>query len=111
MQPSIRNDGVFGCEKRPETVQDGCQNLGLLVMEHHNWAKGQPNSKARPSIPVLADSLLDSKLWSRGIFGGCQFQGVIREVEGRGMLLGLTRSRRCLALLGTKLLSVGELSQ
>ena len=34
------------------------------------------------------DSLLDSKRWSRVIFGCWQFTGVTHELEGRRMFLG-----------------------
>ena len=42
---------------------------------------------------------------ARMVFGGWQFQGVFHELEGRGMLLGLRRSCKCLA---RHVLSVGN---
>ena len=102
MQPHIRNDGLIRCGWRPEMTPQVFlgRTPQLRVLE---WLSAQPWRKASRTmkdsrtgrnlertqhggelagILALADSLSESKRWSRVVFGCWQLKGVIHELKG-----------------------------
>ena len=56
----------------------------------------------------MPDALLAKDRWATAVKGSWRRDGVIREKEGRVLLVGLVKAARCVPLHGRRPLSIGD---